>query len=67
MEDLPKTDVWNKEDGSDTIIYTYFEGDIGSMVDAHFIRALNQGRPKTSYHRKKIKSNAIVPGNQHRL
>lgn len=66
MEDLPKTAVWNKEDGSNTVIFTYFEGDINSMVDAHFTRALNQSRPTTDYYRKNTKSNSAVPGNQHR-
>lgn len=65
MEDFPKTDVWKKDDGSSAVVYTYFEGDINSMVDAHFTRALNQSRPATNYYRHKL--NSAVPGNQTRL
>lgn len=55
MEDFSKTNACNKEDGSDANIYTYFDRDINNMVDAHFIHALNQSRPQTSYYRKQNK------------
>lgn len=35
------------EEHSDSVIFTYFHGDINSMVDAHFRRALNKVKAKT--------------------
>lgn len=42
------------EEHSHSVLFTYFKGDIGSMVDAHFNRALSKA-PKTKASGGKIK------------
>ncbi|XP_062380800.1 transcription cofactor vestigial-like protein 1 [Sardina pilchardus] len=73
MENLAgNPDVWKKEDGSNAIIYNYFEGDINSMVDAHFIRALSKGRPTSSYRKGPVEdrqlecSSSLGPAGPHK-
>ncbi|XP_041930480.1 transcription cofactor vestigial-like protein 1 [Alosa sapidissima] len=73
MEDLAgNPDVWKKEDGSNTVIYNYFECDINSMVDAHFIRALNKGKPSSNYRKGPVEdrqlecSSSLGPAGPHK-
>lgn len=58
MED-PSPIAVKVEEHSQCVILTYFHGDIGSMVDAHFSRALNKvckaKAPASKLKKKKIK------------
>lgn len=38
------------------VLFTYFKGDIDSMVDQHFNRALNKDKKKSKKNRKSVKS-----------
>lgn len=55
------------EETSQSVILTYFQGDIGSMVDAHFSRALSRAdraKPqlaKPKKNRKSLKSGMSRP------
>ncbi|KAM6953177.1 transcription cofactor vestigial-like protein 1 [Aplochiton taeniatus] len=44
------------EEQSQGVIFTYFKGDIGSMVDQHFHRALSKDKKKSNKNRKSVKS-----------
>ncbi|XP_073677231.1 uncharacterized protein [Garra rufa] len=58
MEEDPKNPMKTKEE-SGSVLVTYFQGDINSMVDEHFTRALSQAnKPKGEC--SKIKRNPKV-------
>lgn len=43
------------EEQSQGVLFTYFKGDISSMVDQHFNRALNKDKKKMKRNRKSVK------------
>ena len=55
MADVGGSPFSKMEENSQSVILTYFQGDIGSMVDAHFSRALARAdrakpiKPKKSF------------------
>ncbi|XP_028816595.1 transcription cofactor vestigial-like protein 1 [Denticeps clupeoides] len=48
-ESADKQVAAHTEDQTGRVVYTYFQGDISSMVDAHFSRALN--KPKENFYK----------------
>ncbi|NP_001140030.1 Transcription cofactor vestigial-like protein 1 [Salmo salar] len=54
-QEVVKTEVQ-----SDRVIFTYFQGDIGSMVDQHFTRALGKAGKNKAHGGKGKKSRKAV-------
>lgn len=48
------------EEQSQSVLFTYFQGDIGSMVDEHFTRALSKACNTKAFGRKSKKSRKAV-------
>lgn len=65
MEHQPGSPVAGKaEEHSGSLLLTYFQGDINSMVDAHFSRALeNITKPKGNITKIKKPCKLVKPGN----
>lgn len=65
MERQPGSPVAGKaEEQSGSLLLTYFQGDINSMVDAHFSRALeNVTKPKGDVTKSKKPSKSVKSGN----
>lgn len=65
MEHQPGSPVPGKaEEQSGSLLFTYFQGDINSMVDAHFSRALeNITKPKEDITKSKKPRKSVKPGN----
>lgn len=65
MEHQPGSPVAGKaEEQSGSLLLTYFQGDINSMVDAHFSRALeNVTKPKGDITKNKRPRKSFKSGN----
>lgn len=65
MEHHPGSPVAGKaEEQSGSLLLTYFQGDINSMVDAHFSRALeNVTKPKSDITKSKKPRKSVKSGN----
>uniref|UniRef100_W5ND97 Si:dkeyp-11e3.1 n=1 Tax=Lepisosteus oculatus TaxID=7918 RepID=W5ND97_LEPOC len=61
-EKLSLDPAGKQEEQSNCVLFTYFQGDISSMVDEHFSRALNKAnKPKDLSTKSKSKSKAGEP------
>ncbi|XP_006633056.1 transcription cofactor vestigial-like protein 2 [Lepisosteus oculatus] len=59
-EKLSLDPAGKQEEQSNCVLFTYFQGDISSMVDEHFSRALNKAnKPKDLSTKSKSKSKAV--------